>query len=263
MQAGIIEKSLSAHQLNFCTRKIKKPNKHNYITIRSIKHVPVEIYEEALGQLTFPDYENFGCVNKAHSDLTSKLFNVVNKVAPIKTIRVKNNTNEWFDGQVAEKIATRDKLFRKFQKSKLSVDEILYKEARNTAQALIKDKKRKLLQEKLSKNLGKPKELWKVIKKLGLPDKKAPTTSICLNTKKKLTFSPRTIANTFKKHFANLASDLVEKLPHPTGKFEIPSVSQYYKEINFREKKQLKFEKVISVSILKILKEFKTTKLLG
>ena len=115
-------------------------------------------------------------------------------------------------------------MLRKFYKSKLSVDKILYKEARNTVQALIKDKKRKLLQEKLSENIGKPKELWKIIKKLGLPDKKAPRTSLCLNTKNELTFSPRTIANTFKKHFANLASDLVKKLPDPTGKFGIPSV---------------------------------------
>ena len=74
-----------------------------------------------------------------------------------------------------------------------------------------------------------------------------------------MTFSPWTIANTFKKYFVNLANDLVKKLPDLTGKFGIPSVRQYYKEINFREKK-LKFEKVSSVSILKILKEFKTNK---
>ena len=92
-------------------------------------------------------------------------------------------------------------------------------------------------------------------KKLGFTDKKAPSTSICLNTKKELTFSPWTIANTFKKHFVNLASDLVKKLPDTTGKFGIPSVRQYYKEIDFREKK-LKFEKVSSVTILKILKKF-------
>ena len=80
------------------------------------------------------------------------------------------------------------------------MDKILYKEARNTVQALIKDKKRKLLQEKLSENKGKPKELWKIIKKMSLPDKKAPITSIFLNTKNEFTFSPKTIANTFKKH---------------------------------------------------------------
>ena len=39
VQAGIIETSLSDHQLIFCTRKMKsaKPNKHNYLTFRSMK----------------------------------------------------------------------------------------------------------------------------------------------------------------------------------------------------------------------------------
>ena len=72
---------------------------------------------------------------------------------------------------------------------------------------------------------------------------------------KKVTLSLRTIANTFKKHFANLASYLVKKLPDPTGKFEIPSVRQYYKETNFRGKK-LKSEKISSV-------QFKTNKTSG
>ena len=134
-----------------------------------MKNFLTEIYEEALGKLTFPDYKNFGCVNKAYSDLTSKIFDVVSKVTPTKTIRVKNNTNEWFE--IAEKIAAREKLLRKSKISKSNVDKIPYKEARNTVQALIKDKKRKLLQEKLSENIGKPKELWKIIKKLGLPEK--------------------------------------------------------------------------------------------
>ena len=187
--------------------------------------------------MTFPGNENFGCVNKTYFDLTSKTFDVVNNVAPSETIRVKSNTNERFDGEIAEKIAARDKLFRKFEKSKLSVDEILYKEARNTVQALIRDKKRKLLQEKLCKNIGKPKELWPIIKNLGLRDKKAPTTSICLNTKKELTFSSSTIANNFKNHFTNLASDRVKKLPDATEKLGITSVHQYYKKIDLCEKK--------------------------
>ena len=78
-----------------------------------MKNFSNEIYEEVLGRLTFPDYENFSSVNEAYSDLTSKNFDVVNKVAPTKTIRVKNNTNEWFDGEIGEKIAARGKLFRK------------------------------------------------------------------------------------------------------------------------------------------------------
>ena len=95
-------------------------------------------------------------------------------MAPTKTIGVKNNTNEWFDGEIAEKIAARDKLFRKFQKSNLSVDEILYKEARNTVQAIIKDKKRKLLQEKLSENIRNTKELRRITKNWFYQAKRLP-----------------------------------------------------------------------------------------
>ena len=138
VHAGIIETSLSDHQLIFCTREIKraKPNKHHYLKFRSMKNFSTEIYEEALGKLTFPDYENVGSVNNPYSDLTSKIFDVVNKVEPTKTIRVKNNTNKWFDREIAEKIAARDKLFRKFKKSKLYVDKILYKEVRNISYKL-------------------------------------------------------------------------------------------------------------------------------
>ena len=53
-----------------------------------MKNFSTEIYEKALGKLALLDYKNFGCVNKVYSDLTSKIFDVVNKVAPIKTIRV-------------------------------------------------------------------------------------------------------------------------------------------------------------------------------
>ena len=58
-------------------------------------------------------------------------------MAPAKTVTVKNNANEWFGGKIAEKIATGDKFFRKFKMLKLCVDEVLYKEVRNIAQALI------------------------------------------------------------------------------------------------------------------------------
>ena len=158
----------------FCTRKTKrvKLNKCNYLTFRSVNNFSTPIFKEALRNLTFADYEKFICVNETYSDLTSKIFNVVNKVAPAKTIRVKNNTNEWLDAEITEKIAARDKLFKKFQKSKLSVEEILYKEARNAVQALIKDKK--LLQDKLSENIINPKELWKIIEKLVYQIKRLP-----------------------------------------------------------------------------------------
>ena len=36
---------------------------------------------------------------------------VIDKVAPIKERRLKQNSQEWFDGAIADEIKNRDKLF--------------------------------------------------------------------------------------------------------------------------------------------------------
>ena len=62
---------------------------------------------------------------------------MVNVVAPFKIVRVKNNTSDWFDGEIAEKIHTRDKLSKRFKLTKLYVDEEISKEAQKVVQNLI------------------------------------------------------------------------------------------------------------------------------
>ena len=87
-----------------------------------------------------------------------------NAVAPFKAVRVKNNTNEWFDGEIADKIHTREKLYKRFNLTKLHVDEEIYNEARNIVQNLIRRKKRAYFEEKLKENSENPKNLWKTLK---------------------------------------------------------------------------------------------------
>ena len=48
----------------------------------------------------------------------------------MKQSRIKNNTQEWFDGEIMEKIAIRDKHFKKFKKSKLHIDEQIFKQSK-------------------------------------------------------------------------------------------------------------------------------------
>ena len=98
-------------------------------------------FERELKNIAFPNYEKFSGVNSAHSDLVNKITQVINNLSPYKTIRVKQS-NEWFDGELAEQISDRDKLFKKFKKSKLHIDELIYKEAKNTVQRLIKEEKK-------------------------------------------------------------------------------------------------------------------------
>ena len=103
---------------------------------------------------------------------------MVNKIASFKDLRIKNNTQDWFDDEVAKAIKLRKKCLKQFKSTKLHIDEDLYKEAKYHAVKLIKQKKSQFYKEKLKENIGKPKELWKALKSLGLPSKKGTISNM-------------------------------------------------------------------------------------
>ena len=60
---------------------------------------------------------------------------IINQIAPFKEDCL-NRTEEWFDGEVAESIKARDKLFKIIKKFKLLIDKELFNAARNSTQSL-------------------------------------------------------------------------------------------------------------------------------
>ena len=57
----------------------------------------------------------------------------------MKVTRIKNDTPDWFDLEISEKIDIRNKLFHKFKRSNLNIDWELYTEARNSVFRVIKN----------------------------------------------------------------------------------------------------------------------------
>ena len=55
--------------------------------------------------------------------------NVFNKIAHGKKIRIKKYNQDWFDRGVANLIHVLEKFFIKFKKSKLHIDEEIYKKS--------------------------------------------------------------------------------------------------------------------------------------
>ena len=142
-QQGIIDVGFSDHQLIYHTRKCSgtKVETHKQITFCSLKNYTTEAYNEALGKVYFPNYEKFSDVNKAYENVIQKLMSVADKLAPFKTKLVKGNSQELFDGEVLERIALRDKLFKRFKCSKSNVDKEIYHKARNKSNRLIMQKR--------------------------------------------------------------------------------------------------------------------------
>ena len=78
-QCGLNELDISYHYLAYWTRKTPslKPNKHNDITVSSMKNYTKENFLELLRKTNFPDYTTFTCLNKAYQDFIFKLIEVI------------------------------------------------------------------------------------------------------------------------------------------------------------------------------------------
>ena len=72
--------------------------------MRSLKNYSQTLFLDKLRKINFPDYSNFKDINNAYSDFTGRVTSVIDEIAPIKEIRVKNNSQDWFDAEINEEI---------------------------------------------------------------------------------------------------------------------------------------------------------------
>ena len=189
-----------------------------------LKNCAADAYKNALREIDFPNYQYFEDVNRAYSDLFKKLMTVTDNVAPCKTTRVKGNTQNWFDGEVLEKLRSRDKLFKAFKKTRLHIDTELYKKAKYNAQKLIAAKKQAFFDKKLSETVDKTKELWSTLKSLGMPKKTVVSNFNAMDNNKSLTYDIKTMSKVFEDFFSNLAESSLAQLPDASNKYNLESV---------------------------------------
>ena len=185
----------------------------------------------------------------------------IDKVAPIKERRIKHNSQEWFDGEISEAIKNRDKLLKKFKKSRLHIDKELYNAARFKVHKLIFNKKKDYFENKLNECIGKPKEFWNALKSLGLPNKTSSCEVSALKVNKTVQHDTNLVLGGFKDYYSNLAGNLLKKLPKPSNKFALNSVFQHYKGIIQGDSFNL--ATVSENTIVTILKNTKVSKAAG
>ena len=139
------------------------------------------------------------------------------------------------------------------------VTNVNFKKASNHVQNLIKKKKKSFVVGKLNENLGKPKDLWKCLKSLGLSSGNNSPSKICLNDKGRPSFDDKTNAEILKDFFSNLASDLVKKLtrsPH-----RLNSTRKYHQHLNLTE--PLSLLPTSTDNVLKLSEEINPSKATG
>ena len=85
---------------------------HNQIQVRSLKKYSAEIFFNALKTVPLPNYNILSNVDIAYSDFVNKISDTIDYIAPINEIRIKNNTQDWFDNEIAEAMKTREKYLK-------------------------------------------------------------------------------------------------------------------------------------------------------
>ena len=185
-----------------------KRDGHKQITFRSLKNYTIDGYEKALVEINFPEYKTFDNVNDAYSNSIQKLTEVIDKVAPVKSKRIKRSSQKWFDREISEKLIIRDKRFKKYKKTKLHVDKEIYKRARYSAQNLIAKKKKDFFENKLKECISKPEDLWKAIKSFGLPNKSSECIVGALTENQIVKDDTKLSLKSFKSFYSNLAENL-------------------------------------------------------
>ena len=93
---------------------------------------------------------------------------------------MRSNTQEWMDEEVLEGIRIRNKLLSKIKRTTNQTDHVNFRKARNNIISLTKKEKKNRVVSKLNENIGKPRELWKNLKSLGVPSKQDKPLKICL-----------------------------------------------------------------------------------
>ena len=96
---------------------------------------------------------------------------------------------------------------------------------------MIINKKRAFLENKLTESIGKPKDLWKALRSLGLPSKTSSCEVNALKISSKVEHDFKSVLEGFRNYYSTLVENLVKMLPKPTNKYSINSVIKYYEHM--------------------------------
>ena len=147
---------------------------------------------------------------------------------------------------------------KKFGRSRLHIDKELYTAARYKVHKLIFNKKKYYFENKLNDCIGKPKELRKALKSLGLPNKTSSSEVSALRANKTVQHVKNLVLGGSKDYYSGLVGSLLKKLPKSPNKFALNTVFQHYKGIIQSDSFNLATVSENTIlTILKILKYLK------
>ena len=218
----------------FCTRKITKVTvgSHNTVKLRSLKKYNKEDFQSNLLSADWSPVLLSNNVSESWNSFKHIFLSIVDNIAPLKQIRIKQRTEPWINSDILKIIQDRDNAFNHYKMYKNDVNFNNFKSLRNKAQYAIDKAKKSYFTDTLEHNKNDSKSLWKSLKDLGLPSKKGISShsNISLKIDENICFDKNTIAETFNCFYTTVASKLVEKLPACVNIYGKKFVTKFYSD---------------------------------
>ena len=126
---------------------------------------------------------------------------------------------------------------------------------------LIAQNKQAFFDEKLSENIGKPKELWSTLKSLVMLKKTVFSNFNAIDNNKSLKYNIKTMSNVFKDFFSNLAESFLAKLPDPSNKYNLEYI--FLDHSNFAIPEVFHIKSTSEEKVFKIMKNIEISKAAG
>ena len=165
-QQGVLPSGLSDHFIIYCTMKTVTSisNKHHTTIIRSMKHYNMEMLTELLQTVDWSPVVNCLDINEAWTDFTDLFMPLVDKLAPLNKVRLKQRSEHLFSSEILELMKESDEINKLCTKSSTPDLENKRRELRNKVQTEIKAAKKEYFQNVIEENMGDGRKMWKCLK---------------------------------------------------------------------------------------------------
>ena len=259
IESGVHEVSISDHYMVFCVGKFEGALKkdHKVVTTRSMKNFDKDAFlADVAGICWERGFSETDDVNVLVTQWSTLFSLIIDKHAPIKTLRVSEKYCPWVNVGLKQLIRSRDKLKKAAVKSKSQLLMSSYRQIRNKIKKQNFELKRQYFSERLAQAKGNMKESWKTINQV--VNKRPKSTNIdLLKGPGREIVNRQEISNTMNEYFCSVGKDLaskVEDAPNPmlTGKYNLNP-----------DNKRFNFRPIVVQDIRDAMGKIKTSKSLG
>ena len=155
---------------------------------------------------------------------------VIDKVAPVKKVRLKQRSEPCITHEILGLIKERDEVLLDFKRSNQKSFYEQFCKIRKLIQNKVKKAKKYFSNDKVEECKGAFSQLWKTLKSTGLSKGTPGSSKVSLSEGEGIIFKNLKVANILNKFFTSVEEKLVNKLPKRPIHFAKQFLKDYYQE---------------------------------